>query len=261
MPKFSVLLMLMLLVSACSTTSGEKDETADWTAEKFFQEAKDALNQGAYQEAIELFNKLEARFPFGRYAQQAQLETAYAYFKYKEPKSAISEADRFIKLNPRHPNVDYAFYLRGLASFTEGTSELEQVMGKKATEVDPGNARKSFDYFKELIETYPDSRYADDARQRMVYLRELLAKNELQVAQYYLDTNAYAAAANRANYVIEHYQGTHAVVDALRVLVQCYQMLKLTDLANDAKRVLDLNSNATGGGGAATSPLRKPDDI
>lgn len=261
MQKRLPLLLLISVVSACSTTPADVDETTDWTAEKFFQEAKDALNQGAYQEAIELFNKLEARFPFGRYAQQAQLETAFAYYKYNEPKSAIAEADRFIKLNPRHPNVDYAFYLRGLSSFTEGTSDLEQAMGKKATEVDPGNARKSFDYFKELVESYPYSRYADDARQRMVYLRELLAKNELQIAQYYLDNNAYTAAANRANYVIEHYQGTHSVTNALQILVKSYQMLRLTDLADDARRVLDLNSKPARDDSKVDAKPRQSNDI
>jgi len=237
------LYLLILLLSACAATpQGEEDETRDWTAEKFFQEAKEALNQGAFQEAIELFNKLEARFPFGRYAQQAQLETAYAYFKYDEPKSAISEANRFIKLNPRHVNVDYAYYLRGLASFTESATELEQTLGKNPADIDAGKARQAFDYFKELVQNFPRSRYARDSQQRMIYLRELLAKNELRAAQYYYDAHAYVAASNRAKYVIEHYQETHAIVDAMRLLVKSYQKLKLEDLAKDVQRVLELNT-------------------
>jgi outer membrane protein assembly factor BamD len=237
------LYLLIFLMTACSTTPKEEDETRDWTAEKFFQEAKESLKQGAYQEAIELFNKLEARFPFGRYAQQAQLETAYAYFKYDEPKAAITEADRFIKLNPRHDNVDYAYYLRGLASFTQSASELEQALGKDAADIDAGKARQSFDYFKEVVEKFPDSRYAEDSRQRMIYLRELLAQNELKAAQYYLDSAAYVAAANRAKYIIEHYQGTHALTQAMSVLVKSYQMLKMDELAKDAQRVYDLNTS------------------
>lgn len=234
-------LVFFILLAGCATMGEEEDETRDWTAEKFFREAKAALQGGDYQTSIEYFEKLEARFPFGRFAQQAQLEIAYAYYKYDEPESAIAEADRFIKLHPRHQHVDYAYYLRGLASFSFEPSGMEEFFGKDPADIDPGGARRSFNYYKDLISKFPASRYAADAQKRMIYLRELLAKHEVKVALYYLESDAYVAAANRAKYVVEHYQGTRAANRALRVMVEAYRLLDMQDLAQDANRVLKLN--------------------
>lgn len=236
--------LIALLVTACASTKdeGEGDETKDWTAEQFYTEGKQALNGGDFETAIKSFEKLETRYPFGRYAQQAQLETAYAYYKNRESESAIAGADRFIKLHPTHPHVDYAYYLRGLASFPEPVPRYEILGGKNPNHIDGGTARRSFDYFAELIKKYPDSQYSEDARNRMAYLRNALAQHETSIAAFYLDRRVYVAAANRAKYVVEHYQRTPAMIDALAIMARAYHALDLNDLAADAVRVLELNN-------------------
>ena len=230
-----------LLAAGCSTTPEDKDETAEWTAEHFYKEAKGALDGGDYETAVKYFEKLETRFPFGRYAQQAQLETAYAYYKSRELESSVSASDRFIKLHPTHQNVDYAYYLKGLATFQEGPSLTEKMAGNNPTHMDPGLAKRSYDFFAELLKKFPDSKYATDARQRMVFLHDLLARHEYDSAQYYLQRGVYVAAANRAKYVIEHYPRTATVADALGLLARAYHELKMDDLARDSLRILELN--------------------
>ncbi len=240
---FSKLLLIALLLigsTGCSIFQ-EQDETAGWSVEQFYAEAKDALNSKDYARAIELYKKLEARYPYGRYTQQAQLETAYAHYKAAERESAIAAAERFISLHPRHPNVDYAYYLRGLASFQEGNGFLERFLPQDPATRDPSAARESFGYFRELIERFPNSRYRADAVARMTKLRNDLARSEVLVADYYLRRGAHMAAANRGKYVVENYQGTPAVADALEVMVKAYRSLGQQNLASDALRVLELN--------------------
>jgi len=237
----SLLLILMVLLNACSLLPGKIDETKNWSAAKLYTEAKSNLGDGNYETAIDYFEKLEARYPFGRYAQQAQLEIAYAYYKYDEPDSAISAADRFIKTNPQHPNVDYAYYLKGLVNFSRGQSIIDKFLPRDLSQRDPGYARKAFFDFQKLVKRFPDSRYAGDARQRMVYLRNILARYELHVADYYMRRGEYLAAANRARYVLANYEGTPSQADALVVMVRAYRKLKLPALAADARRVLKLN--------------------
>lgn len=233
--------LCVAVLAGCSTTPDDKDETADWTAEHFYKEAKGSLNGGDYENAIKYFEKLETRFPFGRYAQQAQLDTAYAYYKFRETESAIAAADRFIKLHPTHPKVDYAYYLKGLASFQEGPSRTEKWVGKDANHLDPGLARRSFDYFAELTRKFPDSSYAPDATQRMIFLRNMLAQHESYIAAYYLRRGIHVAAINRAKYVLVQYARTPAVADALAVMANAYHELKMDDLAGDSARILELN--------------------
>jgi len=230
-----------LISCSSSPDSDSADETIHWTAEKFYQESKEMLKIGDYQSAIDYLEKLEARYPFGRYAQQAQLEIAYAYFKFDEPESAISAADRFIKLHPRHKNVDYAFYLKGLASFPPANDFLENVMDKEPSKLDPGEARRSFGYFSTLIKNYPESRYVKESSRRMNFLRNNLAKHEVNVANFYIRKGAYVAAANRAKYILENYQQTPAIPDALTILKVAYDNLNLTDLAADTDRVIQIN--------------------
>jgi outer membrane protein assembly factor BamD len=230
---------LFLLLSGCSMLS--EDETADWDVEKFYETAKEALDNGDYATAIDYYTKLEARYPYGRYAQQAQLETIYAHYKADEPASAVAAADRFIKLHPRHPSVDYAYYLRGLATFSQGSNLMEGVVTIDRSERDPASIRESFNYFKELVTRYPDSRYTPDAIKRMKVLRNYLAKHELHAADYYLRRGSYLAAANRAKYVLENYQRSTAIPDALVIMVKAYRLMEMPDLANDALRVLELN--------------------
>jgi outer membrane protein assembly factor BamD len=239
--KLLSLLLTLSLISGCAVFKDATDETKDWSASKFYSEGKSALNDGDYTKAINYFEMLEARYPFGRYAQQAQLETAYAYYKSDDPASAIAAADRFIKMHPRHPNVDYAYYLKGLANYDRNSSFVDRYLPTDRSQRDPGAARDSFNDFNELVRQFPDSRYAEDARQRMLYLRNNLAQYEVHVADYYMRRGAHLAAANRAKYVVEHYQNTPAVPQALAVMNQAYRALGRNDLAEDAVRVLKMN--------------------
>ena len=235
------IMVACVLVTSCSSSPDDKDETAEWTAENFYKEAKSALDGGDYETAVKYFEKLETRFPFGRYAQQAQLETAYAYYKSRELESSVAAADRFIKLHPTHRNVDYAYYLKGLATFQDGPSNLEKIAGKNPTHMDTGLAKRSYDFFAELLKKFPDSKYTSDARQRMVFTLNLLARHEYDSAQYYLQRGVYVAAANRAKYVVEHYPRTATVADALGLMARAYHELKMDDLARDSLRILELN--------------------
>ncbi len=236
----TILLSLVILGTiGCATI--EEDETATWTAKRFYQEAQKAIKEGYYSSAIDYFSKLEARYPYGHYAQQAQLETAYIHYKSDEPNAAIAAADRFIKLHPQHKSVDYAYYLRGLASFNLVPDTLERWAGQEPSERDPQQARDSFNYFKVLVTRFPKSQYRKDAIKRMHELRNSLARHEVHVASYYLDRGTYLAAANRAKYVIENYPKTPAVTDALEIMTEAYRQLKLDDLADDAAQVLKLN--------------------
>lgn len=234
-------LVFLLLTSGCSLLPGKIDETKDWSADRFYAEAKEAMDDGDYETAIKYFESLEARYPFGRYAQQAQLEIIYAYYKYDEPASAVAAADRFIKLQPRHPNVDYAYYMKGLANYNQGKGLIDRYIPTDASQRDPGAARQSFQDFDVLVRRFPDSKYANDARQRMVYLRNNLAAYELHVGDYYMRRGAYVAAANRAKYVVEHYQGAPVMPDALAMMVKAYRRMGMDRLADDALRVLKDN--------------------
>jgi outer membrane protein assembly factor BamD len=240
-----LLALLYLLMTACSSTPGKDDEesdiTANWSAAKLYQEAKRELKAGDYELAVEYFESLEARFPFSKYAPQAQLETVYAYYKFEEYDMAISSADRFIKLHPRHANVDYAYYLKGIAAFHKKDTPLDFLAPSDPASKDPSSARESFNYFAELVKRYPDSKYAPDAIKRMRFQRNTLADHELRVADYYLKRGAYVAAANRSKYVVENYPQTPAVPSALATLAEAYTALKMHDLATDARQVLELN--------------------
>jgi outer membrane protein assembly factor BamD len=234
--------LVVLGLSACAWMKEEIDETSGWSASKFYLEAKDALEGGNYLTAIGYFEKLQARYPFGRYAQQAQLELIYAYYKDDEPDAAIAAADRFIKMHPRHPFVDYAYYMKGLINFERGnTGALARILPSDQTQTDTDTSQQSLNDFAELVRKFPDSRYADDARQRILYLHNNLAAYEVHVAQYYLVRGAYVASANRAKYVLEAYARAPAVEDAVVVLVKAYHGMGLNDLARDSLRVLTLN--------------------
>lgn len=232
----------ILLLSACASDPNKGDDTSKWSAEKLFKEAKMALEAGDYEVAIENYETLEAKYPFGRYAEQAQLDTAYAYFKFDELDTAISSADRFIKLHPRHHNVDYAYYLRGLASSSKNDNPMNFIAKQDPSIRDPSSTQKSYEYFAELVKKFPSSRYTKDALRRMGHLRNDLAKHEIHVANYYVERGAFVAAANRAKYVVSNFPRTPASREALHIMVDAYTQLKLDDLAADAQRVLELNT-------------------
>ena len=217
------------------------DPTKDWSARQLYSAAKLSLDNRDYETAIDYYGKLESRFPFGPLAQQAQIETAYAYYKSGEPGSAIAAADRFLELNPRHENADYAYYLKGLANFNRGRNLLDIVLPQDPSARDPGAASQAFRDFEELIRQFPDSRYASDSTQRMVYLKNTVAQHEIHVARYYMRRRAYVAAANRAQHVVERFQGTPSVSEALVIMATAYKVLELDELSEDALRVLELN--------------------
>ena len=229
------------LLGGCGLLPGEVDETAGWSPNKLYSEAKSSMADGAYDKAIKYFEKLEARFPYGRYAQQAQLEVAYAYFRQQEPASTIAACDRFIRLHPNHPNVDYAYYLKGLANFNEDLGLLGYVSLQDLTERDPKAARDSFDAFKVLVNKYPESRYTPDATARMKYLVNALSSHEVHVARFYMKREAYVAAVNRAQTAIKTYPAAPANEEALFLMIKAYDKLGMNDLRDDAERVMRKN--------------------
>ncbi len=236
------ILLLIFVISGCSYFGGEKeDKTKNWDADHFYAEAKGALESGDYSEAVELYQKLETRYPFGVHAQQALLDLSYAYYKDEEPEAAIAACDRFIKLYPQNLHVDYAYYLKGLSNFNKGMGFTQRYLPTDESQRDPGAALNAFESFSELVKRFPDSEYVPDSEQRMRYLRNILAKNEVHVANYYMRRGAFVAAVNRARYVVENYPRTPSVPDALVVLAKAYRVLEMNDLSDDALRVLELN--------------------
>jgi len=227
-------------LAACSFID-KHDPKSGWSADKLYRDAKDALDSGQYDLAIKRYETLEARFPYGRYSQQGQLEIAYAYYKQNEQASAVAATERFVKLHPNHPNVDYAHYLKGLAYFNEDLGMLGRMARQDRTERDPKSARESFDAFKELVQRFPDSRYAPDALARMKYLVNALASHEVHVARYYMKRGAYVAAANRAQYALKNYPQAPAQEEALLIMIRAYDVLGMPELRDDAERILRKN--------------------
>lgn len=239
----SILLILSLAVlpgCALLDTLKEKqevDEYAGWSADRFFREAKQALMGEAYQKAVTLYEKLEARYPFGEYSEQAQLDLAYAYYKNDEADSAIAAADRFISVNPRSPHVDYAHYLRALVNYNRGISFFDRFMPTDTTQRDPVPAKDAYQQFAELVNKFPLSIYANDARQRMVALRNNLAMHEAHVAEYYLRRGAYVATVKRCQDILRDYDRTPAVPTALKIMESAYRKLGMNDLAANTARI------------------------
>nr|VFK31528.1 MAG: Beta-barrel assembly machine subunit BamD [Candidatus Kentron sp. MB] len=235
------LLMIVAVIAGCASFGEEKDETEGWSAQQLYNEAKQKRMDGRYEDALEYYKKLESRYPFERYTQQGQLESIYAYYKFDEPDRAIASAERFIKLYPRHPYVDYAYYLKGITNFNLGKGFFDKYLPVDPSQRDPGAALKAFQDFSELIERFPTSKYAEDAHQRMVYLRNNLASHEVHVADYYMRRGAYVAAANRGKYVIENYREAPATADALFIMIKAYKLMELDQLSRETFRVLQLN--------------------
>ena len=256
--KRSVALILALFLSACAIFGDptEIDETKGWSVQRLNSEAELSMRNRDYDKAIGYYEKLKSRYPHGRYALQAELEIAYAYYKKGEAASAIAAADRFIKLHPHHPNVDYVYYLKGLATFNE-RGIVEKLTKQDISDRDPKALRESFAAFKELITRFPESRYAKDATLRMSYLVNTLAEHEMHVARYYMKRGAYVAAVNRCKYVIETYPQTPAVEQALVVQISAYDMLGIEDLKGDALRVLKTNYPNNRFTGTAAPPEQK----
>jgi outer membrane protein assembly factor BamD len=253
MLQFAVL-SLALLLSGCGSLGEKADETKGWSPEKLYAEARDELKAGGYEKAIKYYEKLESRYPFGKFAQQAQMDIAYAYYRQNDQAQCLAAVERFIRLHPNHASVDYMYYLRGLANFNDKKSLFDFISRQDPTERDPKAARAAFEAFKQLVERFPDSQYAEDARDRLRYLVEAMAQYEVHVASYYLMKGAHVAAANRAQVVIRDYPASPSVRNALRIQIQAYNALGLTDLRDDAERVFQLNYQVS-------STVRAPDQV
>ena len=234
------LALFVAALAACSTLD-KLDPATAMSADKLYAEAKDALDGGQYDLAIKRYEALEARFPYGRYSQQGQLEVAYAYYKQNEQVSAVAAAERFMKLHPNHPNVDYAYYLKGLAYFNEELGVLGRIAQQDRTERDPKSARESFDAFKDLAQRFPESKYTPDALARMKYLVNALASHEVHVARWYVRRGAYVAAVNRAQYALKTYPEAPAQEEALLIMIQSYDALRMPKLRDDTERILRKN--------------------
>lgn len=231
---------LLLTLAACSSDPTKDDKNA--SADELFAQAKEALNDRSYERGIKRLETLQSRYPYGRYAQQAQIEIAYAYYKQGEPAPALSALDRFAKQFPNSERLDYVLYLKGLINFNENINSLfGTLLRQDPSERDPAALRDSFDSFRDLVTRYPDSQYTPDARLRMQYLLITLANSDIHVASYYLRRGAHVAAINRAQSVLINYPNTPQTRDALQIMVQAYKSLGMDDLSRDTQRVLDLN--------------------
>ena len=233
------LLAAAAMLSGCSSTPDDK--TAGWSPNRLYAEAREEMDAGSYDKAVPLLEKLEGRAAGTPLAQQAQLEKAYAHYKAGEPAQAQSSLDRFIKLHPASPALDYALYLKGIVNFNDNLGLFSFIARQDLSERDQKAAKESFEAFKELVARFPESRYAADARARMTYIVNALAQYEVHVARYYFSRGAYVAAINRAQTAVSDYQDVPALEEALFILHRSYELLGMTQLATDSRRVLEKN--------------------
>lgn len=243
-PRGILLLSALLgavLLSGCNTNT----KRANITPEKLYEEARKDLDVSDYNNAVRLYEQLESRFPFSNSARQGQLDLMYAYYKARQPESAEDQADQFIRENPTHPRVDYAYYIKGLVAFEGVPNFIERWFRADLSKRPPVDARKSFQAFQTLVQRFPNSPYAADSRHRMEFLRNRLANYEISVASYYLQRGAYVGAINRCKYTLENYDGAPAIRDALRIMVQSYDKLGMPDLSANTAKVLELNFPGT----------------
>lgn len=226
-------------IAACGILPEKVDETATWSTNKLYAEAQDAMSGGDYTKAAKYYGMLEGRDPFGKFAQQAEINAAYAYYKDGETAQAMAGVDRFIRLHPDSPSIDYAWYLKGLINFNDDLGLFGRFSGQDLSERDPQALRDSYDAFKHLVKTYPNSKYAQDAALRMRYAVNAMAEHEVHTARYYYRRGAYLAAVNRAQYALKEYDKAPALEDALFIMMQSYDKLGMTQLRDDTKRVLE----------------------
>lgn len=239
MQKRILILIAIMMLTACAS---KKDDNRETTESQHYREARELLERKTFLNAIEALEELEARFPFGTYAEQAQLDLIYARYRALDYPAAIAQADRFIRTNPNHQHLDYALYMRGVAYYNMNQGMFEEMFKRKhMAHRDLTSLRDAFRDFDELVRRFPDSEFAPDARTRMLHLRNTFAENELVAARYYARRKAYIAAANRAQAVIRHYQGTLAVPEAVAILGRAYDELGQPDLRDNALRILKLN--------------------
>ncbi|MDG2046895.1 MAG: outer membrane protein assembly factor BamD [Halioglobus sp.] len=239
--KYILVLLFSLALLGCSSNEQLPDIAADAGEQQIYNDAQGYLRSDNYDLAVRSFQLLEARYPFGSYAEQAQLEIIYAHYSAYEHEAAVEAADRFIRLHPQHPNVDYAYYMKGLAAYTGNEDIFARFLPTDPTNRDTSQAKEAFAEFAQLLARFPNSPYAADAEARMISLRNLLARHEIIVANYYLRRGAFLAAVNRGRYVVENFQQTPAVADGLAIMAQGYIYLEMDDLADESVNVLAAN--------------------
>jgi len=234
------ILLLALVLAACGGNDERPDDFANSVVEAY-EMAQKSMENGNYRRAIQIYEQLQARFPFSDLSKQIQLELMYAYYKAQSPEQAIDVADTFMRENPTHPRIDYAVYIKGLAYFSDTAGILERLFRKEIENRPPREAQQSFELLSRLVERYPASPYAADAEQRMIFLRNRLAAYENSVARYYMKQGAYVAALNRVKSALEEYNGSDSSEESLRIMVRAYEGLGMMGLAADARRVLENN--------------------
>jgi outer membrane protein assembly factor BamD len=234
-----ILILITTILSACA--GADKDETAGYSAKELYEEAQSAIDAAEFQTAVKHLESLEARYPFDPYAKQAQLDIAYAYYKFDELDSATSAIDRFARLHPRDPNMDYVYYLKGLINFNRGQGLLDAWFPREPARHDPAVLEQAFNDFSTLVKRYPDSKYSGDAYQRMIYLRNQLAEKEILIADFYIERKSWLSSAKRAKTVITRYPNTIWTKRALDILLLSYQNLQLDELAAGVQEVIDYN--------------------
>ncbi|MDN4503741.1 outer membrane protein assembly factor BamD [Alteromonadaceae bacterium BrNp21-10] len=230
-----------LVLSACSSSPDAEKLVDERGPQTIYLDAKQRLENGNFNGAAEILSSLDSRYPFGPLSHQVQLDLIYAYYKSGKADQAMATIDRFVRLNPNHSDVDYAFYMRGLVNLDSNKNLFQEAVGINRSDRDPTPARKAFEDFRTLIEKFPESKYADDAKQRMVYIKSQLADHELSIARYYMSRQAYVAAANRGQYVLEYFSDTPQLQEALELMVECYDQLELPKLKENVLQTLKLN--------------------
>jgi len=235
------LLLLSATLFACAGHDTEDDETAGYSAKELYEEAQSNLDAAEFESAVKNLESLEARYPFDPYAKQAQLEIAYAYYKFEELDQARSAVERFARLHPRDPNMDYVYYLKGLIDFNRGQGLLDDWFPREPSRHDPAVLEQAFNNFALLVRRYPDSTYAGDAYQRMIYLRNQMAEKEILIAEFYIERKSWLSAAKRAKAVITRYPNTIWTKRALDIMLLSYEKLELTVLTADTKRIISHN--------------------
>lgn len=236
-----LILLLSLALWGCSSNDELPELPADTGEQQMYEQVQRYLRNESYSEAVRALQMLESRYPFGKYAEQAQLELIYAHYNAYEHEAAVEAADRFIRLHPQHPNVDYAYYMKGLSAYTGNEDIFSRFVTTDQSQRDTSHAKEAFAEFAQLLARFPASPYAADAKARMISLRNQLARHEIGVANYYFRRGAYLAAANRGSYVVENFQRTPAVADGLAVMAQGYILLGYDDLASDTIEILAMN--------------------
>ncbi|WNO61501.1 outer membrane protein assembly factor BamD [Rheinheimera sp. MMS21-TC3] len=239
--KFLLISLLALTLTACANKPKEPDVAKTTTPQTLYQEAKAVLDNGLFNRAIELLQVIDSRYPFSPLARQVQLDLIYAYYKTGDTDKAIANIDRFIRLNPNHIKLDYVYYMRGLSNLKADENTLHNMLGIDRSDRDLASTRQAFDDFKLLINSFPDSKYTTEAKNRMLTIKNSLAQQELLIADYYMRRGAFLAAANRGKYIVEYYRDSPLVEQALEMMVEAYGKLGLAKLKQDTLAVLKLN--------------------